>query len=148
MTELDLNDWQNRKYTTRDGREVRLAAVDGPGDFMIIGWLFNEDSEWVGHGWSLEGKSVTRDIISNDKHDLINAPEEPAFVPGSFWVVDPLGAYEMVTCLKPPIESTYARFIRIPPPDVIEAVRKSFMTDEDLTNPEYHSIKNFYSIDT
>jgi hypothetical protein len=34
---LDLTDWKNKKYQTRDGRPVRLLCVDAKRDGSIIG---------------------------------------------------------------------------------------------------------------
>lgn len=34
---LDLTDWQNKKFSTRDGRAVRILCVDAPGDYPIVG---------------------------------------------------------------------------------------------------------------
>jgi hypothetical protein len=44
------------KYTTRDGREVRIYAVDCGGDYPVHGAIYSkEDREWVIQTWTLEG---------------------------------------------------------------------------------------------
>ena len=41
----------NKKYKTRDGRNVRLLCTDGPGEYPVIGIINNEDlGEWTSLG--------------------------------------------------------------------------------------------------
>jgi hypothetical protein len=41
----------NKKYKTRDGRDVRLLCIDGPGEYPVIGIINNEDlGEWTSLG--------------------------------------------------------------------------------------------------
>ena len=70
---LDLTDWQNKKYTTRDGRPVRILCVDAklPNGESIAGLLKHEDGT--------EGVRIWHDggcYFKSDKDasfDLINA---------------------------------------------------------------------------
>jgi len=45
----------NKQYRTRDGREVRIYAVDGGGDFPIHGAIYS-DRGWASEGWDCDGK--------------------------------------------------------------------------------------------
>ena len=71
---LDLTDWQNKKYTTRDGRPVRLLCVDAIGEWQIIGALFDERAyggpREFPYVWDSEGK---REHGREGLSDLINA---------------------------------------------------------------------------
>jgi len=58
----------DKKYTTRDGQEVRLLCVDRGGNFPIVGIVGGEL-----YVWSPEGK-FTKLSCSSD-FDLIEAPE-------------------------------------------------------------------------
>ena len=33
---LDLTDWQNKKYVTRDGRPVRILCIDAPNSWSVV----------------------------------------------------------------------------------------------------------------
>lgn len=58
-----------KKYTTRDGRPVRLLCVDGGGKYPIVGIISNADGEKSVETWSEEGRFC---LISNAPHfDLI-----------------------------------------------------------------------------
>lgn len=45
-----------KKYRTRDGREVRIYAVDGGGTDHIHGAVKNECGSWVAEQWYSGGK--------------------------------------------------------------------------------------------
>ena len=45
----------DKKYRTRDGREVRIYAVDGYRDYPIHGAIM--DDGWCVHYWSEKGKA-------------------------------------------------------------------------------------------
>jgi len=53
-----------KQYRTRDGREVRIYAVDGSGDYSVHGAFLTEDG-WTVNSWALNGmwrKNATNDI--------------------------------------------------------------------------------------
>ena len=67
---LDLTDWQNKKYTTRDGKPVRILCIDAKGDQPIVG-LFPEKfrqeavSRWCNNGdWYISGQTSNLDLIN------------------------------------------------------------------------------------
>jgi hypothetical protein len=45
----------NKKYRTRDGREVRIYAVDGGGRFPVHGATKQNDGTWRQEEWTLTG---------------------------------------------------------------------------------------------
>ena len=45
-----------KKYRTRDGREVRIYAVDGVEGDEIHGSAKSSDGNWDSYSWSLDGK--------------------------------------------------------------------------------------------
>jgi hypothetical protein len=44
-----------KKYRTRDGRDVRIYAVDGAGDYPVHGAVVSVDGRWVQYAWTAEG---------------------------------------------------------------------------------------------
>lgn len=59
---------KNKTYKTRDGREVRIYAVDGGGDFPNHGAYHHPDGIWVPCQWVPSGKFLAgsehpRDLI-------------------------------------------------------------------------------------
>ena len=44
----------NKKYRTRDGREVRIYALDGGGNYPVHG-AFKSDTGWVVRHWPQDG---------------------------------------------------------------------------------------------
>jgi HD-like signal output (HDOD) protein len=60
----------NKKYRTRDGREVRIYATDGGGGYPVQGAIFSKELGWLLATWSMDGCALN-DI---DHHqDLIEA---------------------------------------------------------------------------
>jgi hypothetical protein len=55
-----------KKYTTRDGREVRIYAVDGGGIHPVHGAIKMDDGSWKGCQWYSNG-----DNFSGNCYDLI-----------------------------------------------------------------------------
>ena len=45
----------NKKYRTRDGREVRIYAVDGGGGCPVQGTIFSKELGWLLATWSMDG---------------------------------------------------------------------------------------------
>jgi hypothetical protein len=55
----------NKKYRTRDGREVRIYATDGRGIYPVHGAVKVEDG-WIPYTWQeigVEGVNNARDLI-------------------------------------------------------------------------------------
>ena len=55
----------NKKYRTRDGREVRIYATDGCGEFQIHGAI-KTDIGWSCSEWKLNGQSYVNRSGPND----------------------------------------------------------------------------------
>jgi hypothetical protein len=57
----------NKKYTTRDGREVRIYATDGEGRYPIHGSIFEHNiwcvSTWTEHGEQEGRHKSERDLV-------------------------------------------------------------------------------------
>ena len=45
----------NKKYRTRDGREVRIYALDGGGGNPVHGTIFSKELGWLLATWSMDG---------------------------------------------------------------------------------------------
>lgn len=45
----------NKKYRTRDGREVRIYAVNGGGGCPVHGTIFSKQLGWMLATWSMDG---------------------------------------------------------------------------------------------
>jgi len=58
----------NKKYRTRDGKEVRIYAVDGGRNKNIVHGAMN-DKGWLSVTWTAEGKYLKFDMDS--ENDLI-----------------------------------------------------------------------------
>lgn len=67
MIEMD------KKYRTRDGREVRIYAVDGFGQWPVHGAVSNK-GHWISESWTKDGWS----FAANDQRvsDLIEVKPE------------------------------------------------------------------------
>jgi len=51
-----MNIQLDKKYTTRDGREVRVHAIDGPGDLPVVVSILNVD-RWVLFRYPADGNN-------------------------------------------------------------------------------------------
>ena len=72
---LDLTDWQNKKYTTRDGRPVRILCVDAKGEQPIVGLILQGGYENMTR-WCIDGRYALNHTpyLDFDTHmDLFNA---------------------------------------------------------------------------
>tara|TARA_R110000868_G_scaffold308344_1_gene569848 strand:+ start:690 stop:1034 length:345 start_codon:yes stop_codon:yes gene_type:complete len=58
----------NKKYRTRDGREVRIYAVNGGGGCPVHGTIFSKELGWMLATWSVDGCALN-DI--NHPSDLV-----------------------------------------------------------------------------
>lgn len=63
-----------KTYRTRDGREVRIYAVDGGGEYYIHGAHHNYDDIWISACWTVNGFFHTGD--RKDPSDLIEVREK------------------------------------------------------------------------
>jgi hypothetical protein len=70
-----------KEYRTRDGKEVRLYAVNASGPFPVHGAIRATDGYWFVYGWTADGKG--RIDSRNHEWDLV---EEPARVRTTAWV--------------------------------------------------------------
>jgi len=53
----------NKKYRTRDGREVRIYATDGGDDFPVHGAIKDrDDAVWRNYSWHSNGFGVYSDL--------------------------------------------------------------------------------------
>jgi len=66
---LDMTDWQNKKYQTRDGHSVRILCVDARQEYSIVG-LVEEGGRDVIEAWRSNGSYMNSTLASRD---LINA---------------------------------------------------------------------------
>jgi hypothetical protein len=49
----------DKQYKTRDGREVRIYAVDGGGEYPVQGAIHRpHDGRWITYLWTPDGRSV------------------------------------------------------------------------------------------
>lgn len=55
----------DKKYKTRDGRDVRLLCTDGPGQFPVIGIVDGDDSIgfWLSSGMMRYDRETRYDLI-------------------------------------------------------------------------------------
>jgi hypothetical protein len=61
-----------KQYRTRDGREVRIYAIDGNGLYPVHG-VFSVDGVWRVRQWTESGKFG---LMDEHKWDLIEVPPE------------------------------------------------------------------------
>jgi len=59
----------NKKYRTRDGREVRIYATDGYGSYSIHGAVLTEEG-WFSRQWTEQGELSNGRLVPST-HDLI-----------------------------------------------------------------------------
>lgn len=59
-----------KTYRTRDGREVRIYAVDGCNDYPVHGAILNEYG-WVVTTWRKDGRSFRSGNGRDEPYDLI-----------------------------------------------------------------------------
>lgn len=61
---------KNKTYRTRDGREVRIYAVDGGGRLPVHGAASRDGKTWVQESWSIGGEWAPDDLAATPM-DLI-----------------------------------------------------------------------------
>lgn len=64
----------NKKYTTRDGRQVRLFTTESPDPMFPVCGALNKDGEWTNQSWSGDGEFLSNTQASD--FDLIEAKEK------------------------------------------------------------------------
>lgn len=62
----------DKKYRTRDGRDVRLLCVDGPKDYPVIGVVEGDNcpSSWTASGKIVEHQDRMADLIEYHEPDI------------------------------------------------------------------------------
>lgn len=68
-----MNISMDKKYRTRDGREVRLLCVDGPEkDWPVVGYIGEKILHWTGDGASylFAGREDPNDLIEYHEPDI------------------------------------------------------------------------------
>jgi hypothetical protein len=61
-----------KEYTTRDGRPVRIYAVDGGGQFPVHCAVRDDDGSWIARASKIDGTWGALE----DRRDLIEAPRK------------------------------------------------------------------------
>jgi len=56
----------NKKYRTRGGREVRLYATDGSGEWTVHGAIQGKKGQWYPHIWLSNGAHLSYCDHDND----------------------------------------------------------------------------------
>jgi hypothetical protein len=88
-----------KKYTTRDGREVRIYAVDGEANQIehpIHGAFKNDRGGWVQQGWFRDGKKY---IAHENDLDLIKVDESFEKAPEFVWCKFASGNHPNLPCV-------------------------------------------------
>ena len=70
----------NKKYRTRDGREVRIYAMDGGGGYPVHGTIFSKELGWMLATWSVDGCAL------NDINHLADLVEVKPRIQRTAWV--------------------------------------------------------------
>jgi hypothetical protein len=62
----------DKKYRTRDGREVRLLCVDGPKEYPVVGVVAGDNcpSSWTSTGKIVEHQDRQADLIEYHEPDI------------------------------------------------------------------------------
>lgn len=74
----------NKKYKTKDGREVRIYSANAGGTYPVHGAVLDEYSEyddWVLYSWTINGQYSSG--FKHDRHDLVEVVELDA---GQVWI--------------------------------------------------------------
>jgi len=56
---------KDKRYTTRDGREVRIYATDGAGEYQVHGAIL-KDGSWFMYSWPANGMDAIGSISNAD----------------------------------------------------------------------------------
>ena len=84
-----------KKYKTRNGRDVRIYAVDAGGEYPVHGAVMDDEGVWDFCTWTEKGQVI---VFEPDDEDLIEVKERGNY-PKTIWVerfghcvvYDPLG---------------------------------------------------------
>lgn len=68
---LDLTDWQNKKYTNKDGTEAVILTIDAPGPQPIVGYVKHDSGNIIACCWDIFGHFYSDRRPSN--MNLVNA---------------------------------------------------------------------------
>ena len=58
----------NKKYKTRNGRDVRIYSVDNGGEYPVHGACRRGDDEWTLRSWTSDGNYIN---LRSDFRDLV-----------------------------------------------------------------------------
>lgn len=142
MTKLDLKDWQTSKYETTSGEPMRVICVDAPGDYPVV--VLNKEGRPCRYNLHGDIKG-----IQELGRRLVNAPE---FTPGWFWIKDTTGAH----CATHILSWTQDQNIRlrssevlcrIPPPNVLEAMKVLARCTPGSASEAYDIVTAFFALD-
>ena len=67
----------DKKYRTRDGREVKLYATDGGDNYPVHGATKNAEGNWIAWTWAITGRSF---MCEENANDLIEIKEQRKLV--------------------------------------------------------------------
>lgn len=71
---LDLTDWQNKKYTTRNGKPVRILCIDMKHEhYQIVGLVSHDGKSEEIETWTIDGRYRFVRSEGESLSDLINA---------------------------------------------------------------------------
>jgi len=70
----------DKKYRTRDGREVRIYAVDGGCEYPVHGAYKNDDGTWCPDSWNGDGRYLSDREWRSDLIEVRTAEEVAAEV--------------------------------------------------------------------
>jgi len=62
---------KNRIYRTRDGREVRIYATDGSGEWTVHGAIQGKKGQWYPHIWLSNGAHLSYCDHDNDLIEVL-----------------------------------------------------------------------------
>ena len=72
----------DKKYRTRDGRDVRIYAVDGLGYYPVHGAIWFENF-WRQASWDFDGEHVASSLPPFGKYDLIEVKPR---IKRTYWI--------------------------------------------------------------
>jgi hypothetical protein len=79
--EIDIN----KRYRTRDGREVRIYATDGSSIWAVHGAILTEDG-WWSMCWAKDGKFICGGVYDGSPSSSSDLIEVKSRIKRRFWV--------------------------------------------------------------
>jgi len=76
---------KNKKYRTRDGREVRIYATDGNSIWAVHGAILVEDGWWA-MCWAKDGKFICGGVYDGSPSSASDLVEVKPRIKRTFWV--------------------------------------------------------------